>query len=97
MRYKLVDPSYCATVDLTYHKHAIREGIKTLKPDAIIQINRYDFEIENADLQTLNLTQLSTEISNRDSYLNSLYATYYLKKESGEVLLQPLLFKPIMN
>ena len=28
MRFQLVDPSYCITTDLTYHKYAIYEGVR---------------------------------------------------------------------
>ena len=51
MRFQLVDPSYCVTTDLTYHKHAIYEGVRSLYPNVSINVHRYYFEIEDESSQ----------------------------------------------
>ncbi|HAX73233.1 MAG TPA: hypothetical protein DCY20_06890 [Firmicutes bacterium] len=94
MKYHLVDPSYCATVDLTYHKHAIREGIRAISKEATINIHRHYFEVEAADLEDgIDLLRLCEEISNRDQTLNKFVKHYEHKKGTTESTVTPLLFK----
>lgn len=93
MRFQLVDPSYCVTTDLTYHKFAIKEGVHALYPKAIINIHRYYFEIEDTPNQgDFDILKLNCEIASRDSYLKSLYKPYPLKSNQ-KLSLSPLLFK----
>lgn len=93
MKFQLVDPSYCVTTDLTYHKYAISEGIHALYPNASINIHRYYFEIEDGSSQILaNLPLINEEIAARDPYLKSLFENSPIEKDN-EVLLSPLLFK----
>ncbi len=54
MRFQLVDPSYCVTTDLTYHKHAIYEGVRSLYPNVSINVHRYYFEIEDESSQIVS-------------------------------------------
>lgn len=94
MKFQLVDPSYCVTTDLTYHKHAIREGIHALYPNVSINIHRYYFEIEDDtnDIQ-LDISLINNEIALRDSYLKSLYKPHPVKNEQKQVSIYSLLFK----
>ena len=98
MKFQLVDPSYRMTTDLTYHKYAISEAIRTFDTTADIFITRYFFEVNSSYLnENLNLTQLSVEIAKRDPYLNNLYAQYPTKSKNGLVTLTPLLFIQTLN
>lgn len=93
MRFQLVDPSYCVTTDLTYHKHAIYEGVRALYPNASINIHRYYFEIEGASLQIISdLPLINEEIASRDAYLKSLFKNHPIKKDD-KIIISPLLFK----
>ncbi len=93
MKFQLVDPSYCVTTDLTYHKYAISEGIHALYPNASINIHRYYFEIEDESSQILaNLPLINKEIAERDPYLKALFENAPLEK-TDELVLSPLLFK----
>ena len=93
MKFQLVDPSYCVTTDLTYHKHAIREGIHVLYPNATINIHRYYFEIEDESTEIIKDLPLSNEeIAARDPYLKSLFKDYPTK-QNNEITLSSFLFK----
>lgn len=94
MKFQLVDPSYCVTTDLTYHKHAIREGIHAIYPNASINIHRYYFEIEDESTQFIeDLPLINAEIASRDPYLSSLFKSHPVKQTNNEITLSSFLFK----
>lgn len=96
MKFQLVDPSYCVTTDLNYHKHAIREGIRALYPNATINIHRYYFEIEDESSKIVeDLTLINDEIAARDPYLKTLFKQYPIKHQNNEITLKPFLFKAL--
>ena len=93
MRFQLVDPSYCVTTDLTYHKHAIYEGVRSLYPNVSINVHRYYFEIEDESSQIVSdLPLINEEIAARDPYLKSLFKNHPVKTDN-EIIFSPLLFK----
>ena len=92
MRFQLVDPSYCITTDLTYHKYAIYEGVRAVYPNVSINIHRYYFEIEDDSAQIVsNLPLINEQIAARDPYLKSLFKPLTLNK-AEEITVSPLLF-----
>ena len=93
MRFQLVDPSYCVTTDLTYHKHAIYEGVRSLYPNVSINVHRYYFEIEDESSQIVSdLPLINEEIAARDPSLKSLFKNHPVKTDN-EIIFSPLLFK----
>ena len=83
MRFQLVDPSYCVTTDLTYHKHAIYEGVRSLYPNVSINVHRYYFEIEDESSQIVSdLPLINEEIAARDPYLKSLFKNHPVKTDN---------------
>ncbi len=91
MRFQLVDPSYCVTTDLTYHKHAIYEGIHALYPNVSVNIHRYYFEIEDESSQIVSdLPLINEEIAARDPYLKSLFKSHQIKKDDEIIISSPL-------
>lgn len=94
MKFQLVDPSYCVTTDLTFHKHAIYDGVHALYPNAAVNIHRYYFEIEDGSAQILaNLPLINEEIAARDPYLNSLFHSNSVKSDDNELEIESYLFK----
>ena len=80
-------------IQVTYHKHAIREGIHVLYPNATINIHRYYFEIEDESTEIIkDLPLINEEIAARDPYLKSLFKDYPTK-QNNEITLSSFLFK----
>ena len=93
MKFQLVDPCYCVTTDLTYHKNAIYDGVHALYPDVSINVHRYYFEIKDESSEFISkLSQMNREIAVRDPYLNSLFKLYPTKV-NNHIIISPLLFQ----